>query len=115
MIEERNELVRMKMDRYRRMRIQPAMLVCRSPGEHTVLRSRDEHDGVCGLWLLLVDLGVILLIVVECFGESGCSGVCIGGDGDVVFPAKLSTPHVSAAARQSCGVVKPERDHAALR
>ena len=99
--------------------MQATMLVyCRSRSEHTVLRSRDEHDGVCGLWLLwllLVDLGVILLIVVECFGESGCSGVCIGGDGDVVFPAKLSTPHVSAAARQSCGVVKPERDHAALR
>ena len=96
--------------------MQATMLVyCRSRSEHTVLRSRDEHDGVCGLWLLLVDLGVILLIVVECFGESGCSGVCSGGDGDVVFPAKLSTPHVSAAARQSCGVVKPERDHAALR
>ena len=96
--------------------MQATMLVyCRSRSEHTVLRSRDEHDGVCGLWLWLVDLGVILLILAECFVKSVCSGVCIGGDGDVVFPAKLSTPHVSAAARQSCGVVKPERDHAALR
>jgi hypothetical protein len=77
--------------------------------EHTVLGSRDEHDGVCGLWLLWVGEGVILLIRVDSLGQSVCSGVCMGGDGDVVFQVKLSTPHVSAAARQSCGVVKPER------
>ena len=51
--------------------MQATMLVyCRSRSEHTVLRSRDEHDGVCGLWLLLVGVGVILLIRVKGFVES---------------------------------------------
>jgi hypothetical protein len=51
--------------------MQAAMLVySRCPVEHTVLRSRDEHDGVCGLWLLLVGVGVILLLRVKSFVES---------------------------------------------
>ena len=76
------------------MGIQAAMLACVDlQTEHTVLRSRDEHDGVCGLWWLLSDLELLSLNGVESFGGNACSRVCVAGDGDGVFPAKLSTPH----------------------
>lgn len=42
-----------------------AVIYCRSPGVHTVLGPRDEHDGVCGLLLFLSGLGLLSLKRVE--------------------------------------------------
>jgi hypothetical protein len=80
--------------------MQAAMLVySRSPVEHTILRSRDEHDGVCGLWLLLIEVRTILLIRVESLVGRGYSRVCVCGNGDV--QAKLSTAqHTSCQCRR---------------
>ena len=80
--------------------MQAAMLVySRSPVEHTILRSRDEHDGVCGLWWLLSDLELLSLNGVESFGGNACSRVCVCGNGDV--QAKLSTAqHTSCQCRR---------------
>jgi Na+-transporting NADH:ubiquinone oxidoreductase subunit NqrF len=79
--------------------VQASMLVyCRYPVEHTVLRSRDEHDGVCGLWLLLVDVGVVSLINERSFGENACGRVCVCGDGNVRISSEAQ--HTSCEHRR---------------